>query len=1799
MDDKMDPETPVASKLPEADLSTKEENNDPSDVVEPKVSREKEEDNATPGQEAAAPEIPGTDAPPPPPIEDIKGKEEEELKPKDSLVEATKQETMEESNAHDPIVAPSVASEVVDNAVGLECAPPAETVGGDDKETNVKSNDTIESPANQRPTRAARVRSEWKEAAVASAVKHKKNGAAVAASASSKERLSLAPSSKKDAAAENPTTAVNSSAHVGMIVERNKMNPQGQLQAMIGTIQEYREAERRIPPRWAVHWSCPTTTTTTTAPNGHDDNLILGEEWVEADLPPLEENTDASVPAGATSAMTVTTYQPSTPLPLELIQQRFDDILTHQLEEQQVEYTVNLLPSLILFAALEEALQTLLEQNSLQDHYTPSTTATTKTASRATAQAHPPMYYSANPTSYLQPPSMDAFSSSVTSKGNSTQQQQVVVAMTPSALAQRVRSGCQWAWDYLQWQQPLAPPPPMTLGIAGLARRSLRQPKPIVTASVPVPVPVQKGGRVAMWWLEALKEQQRKTHVGNGATKEVKKDPVESSIKSEVDSKGPVNVAKSPSKRATDSTQKPQPVGDGMEVDHPNDDEDDDDNDGDANKTDEDFDPADTGGEEEDDDDNLDDVELERNKLSPVSSPTKDTDEEEESEEQEEESVDEDSAIEYNNPYMQPTFTSFLEYMVRPKSLTAAEIQTALCECLLKVKHNKRTVNFGLPVSELESVDHVVLDRATPDYPPSGTMALECVSGETFAELQKLDPQAFARCKFTISVLGEQEISRKIQLEQEFHLKEAEYKQQKVWDRWRFKGIHEGYAQWPSWEESVLEWLSQAMGTNMTESKAPSAADMVSAVIAPPEQSNDMALAKSLEENESSGRRRTRRAATSGGMEGVFYGNQSQMTQKQLMDTLVRLVRTNHFQTLIRFQSLVADDSANPLRRARIALGKLVWKRNQLVRKSATTELSDAVLLELLSKKPLVEVQKPIPVLKPRPATTTSTMEDPDPIAEEPKEEAAVPQVNEEQKTLVQYLQSLHYTELQLRSLVLKYLADIPTAIIATAADERAGTMESMDDADFEDMSSIEWHTSGHELLQQVIYRPAETQNTTDTTPCRWFKIKDYTPSIKSTSEEAPEAVAADESVREPMIVERRIRFRAVPMRSDDTSTTANEARMMILTEAQVRAGMKASEVEQQQNAAAGKSSSGHPFLAGIGARITLIPFESDSSDDDDARIDGQVMGHDTAVGEDDEADVEYRILILPERGGSLKKKAFWATLDVRADDSTLLCSPVDDETGCMYTIEQCDYHSGSTAFQECWKIIEWLRRQKNAGPFLEPVDPIALNVPTYHQVIKNPMDISTLEEKLQNGHYSRIPSGQSEWQTPASRMLNGPFRKDVELIFDNALLFNPPNDWIHQIALQLKKTSSKRIADASYAADHKQQTSGSGSRRSRAQKKSVYVDEDSDVDMYEYESDNDDDFEASGRKTRKRKKSQRGGGNKDDLASRAIEQSIRLQTIMRDALDLRGPLSNLPVNSDASSFTMPPDWSCRRTTNLYAVKTNGKDDSKEDPGNQSEEEVEDEQTLLRKKRAQEVAELLELHREYEANESAGLRRSARAPLPESSTKASKASSSREAEYFLLEGTIIGDDEAHNKGSGEPPSTRLELEMERERMHEQVYAKLYQKYANLLVSSTRDDLTKRRGSQTFGLYTNGSFPPFLGRVVPLSGWTDVSWEIRAPFVIPALRWILRGLIHSGHVTAVEPLDTSANSGVVMTNDIYFYDAKLQPFDELDLKELQRRKRVDKAEEAESEDEIELSEYEKLRAERVARNAERLKALGLG
>lgn len=73
---------------------------------------------------------------------------------------------------------------------------------------------------------------------------------------------------------------------------------------------------------------------------------------------------------------------------------------------------------------------------------------------------------------------------------------------------------------------------------------------------------------------------------------------------------------------------------------------------------------------------------------------------------------------------------------------------------------------------------------------------------------------------------------------------------------------------------------------------------------------------------------------------------------------------------------------------------------------------------------------------------------------------------------------------------------------------------------------------------------------------------------------------------------------------------------------------------------------------------------------------------------------------------------------------------------------------------------------------FLMPVDPVALNIPHYRQIIKKPMDLGTMTQKLKQGQYGK-----------ASEL-----KADFDLMIENCLHFNPPGNPVRDLGIQLKR---------------------------------------------------------------------------------------------------------------------------------------------------------------------------------------------------------------------------------------------------------------------------------------------------------------------------------------------------------------------------------------------------------------------------
>jgi uncharacterized coiled-coil protein SlyX len=98
---------------------------------------------------------------------------------------------------------------------------------------------------------------------------------------------------------------------------------------------------------------------------------------------------------------------------------------------------------------------------------------------------------------------------------------------------------------------------------------------------------------------------------------------------------------------------------------------------------------------------------------------------------------------------------------------------------------------------------------------------------------------------------------------------------------------------------------------------------------------------------------------------------------------------------------------------------------------------------------------------------------------------------------------------------------------------------------------------------------------------------------------------------------------------------------------------------------------------------------------------------------------------------------------------------------------------------RKCQDLLRQLLRHEHGWPFAKPVDPVALNIPDYFDIIKHPMDLGTIKTQLANNFYDTIDA----------------FEDDVRLVFANTRTYNKPDSDIVFMANILEEVFDKGIA--------------------------------------------------------------------------------------------------------------------------------------------------------------------------------------------------------------------------------------------------------------------------------------------------------------------------------------------------------------------------------------------------------------------
>uniref|UniRef100_A0A8C3FLM8 Bromodomain-containing protein 2 n=1 Tax=Chrysemys picta bellii TaxID=8478 RepID=A0A8C3FLM8_CHRPI len=196
-----------------------------------------------------------------------------------------------------------------------------------------------------------------------------------------------------------------------------------------------------------------------------------------------------------------------------------------------------------------------------------------------------------------------------------------------------------------------------------------------------------------------------------------------------------------------------------------------------------------------------------------------------------------------------------------------------------------------------------------------------------------------------------------------------------------------------------------------------------------------------------------------------------------------------------------------------------------------------------------------------------------------------------------------------------------------------------------------------------------------------------------------------------------------------------------------------------------------------------------------------------------------------------------------------------------------------SEQLKYCNGILKDLVSKKHAAyawPFYKPVDASALGLHDYHEIIKCPMDLSTIKRKMENRDYHDAQE----------------FAADVRLMFSNCYKYNPPD---HDVVAMARKLQD--VFEFSYAKmpDEPLDTNPPSAGLSGALSKSSSEESSSD-DEDEDEDEDEDDEESSSESS---SESEESSDSEEERANRLAELQEQLRAVHEQLAALsQGPVS-------------------------------------------------------------------------------------------------------------------------------------------------------------------------------------------------------------------------------------------------------------------------------------------------------------------
>lgn len=191
-----------------------------------------------------------------------------------------------------------------------------------------------------------------------------------------------------------------------------------------------------------------------------------------------------------------------------------------------------------------------------------------------------------------------------------------------------------------------------------------------------------------------------------------------------------------------------------------------------------------------------------------------------------------------------------------------------------------------------------------------------------------------------------------------------------------------------------------------------------------------------------------------------------------------------------------------------------------------------------------------------------------------------------------------------------------------------------------------------------------------------------------------------------------------------------------------------------------------------------MIKLEPHTKDGDEEKADDP----DVAKSEGDQGDDSKHNEINMDGHESKKRLVLDDTQD--GDDDPLVQLPQVSRESIEKHLESLEKPTGLSSDEvtkHCLPLVQDLVDDPFGWVFRDPVDPVALGLPDYFDVVKKPMHLELVKTKLEDKEYSDVQS----------------FQKDCSLVFENSILYNGESSEVGQLALTMLSNFAEKYETA------------------------------------------------------------------------------------------------------------------------------------------------------------------------------------------------------------------------------------------------------------------------------------------------------------------------------------------------------------------------------------------------------------------